>query len=41
VFVEKTGLAPQQGGAIAILVLLGMVVLSYYILKPVSDAPRA
>ena len=41
VFVEKSGLAPQQGGAIAILVLLGMVVLSYQILKPVSDAHRA
>jgi UMF1 family MFS transporter len=41
VFVEKTGLAPQQGGAIAILVLLGMVILSHRILKPVSDTHRA
>jgi UMF1 family MFS transporter len=41
IFVEQTGLAPQQGGAIAILVLLGMVILSYQILKPVTDAHRA
>ena len=40
VFVEKSGLAPEQGGAIAILMLLGLVVLSYRILGPVSDAPR-
>ena len=36
IFVEQTGLAPQQGGAIAILVLLGMVVLSYWILRPIK-----
>jgi UMF1 family MFS transporter len=39
--VQRMGLAPQVGQGIGILTLLILVGLSYVILAPVSDAPRA
>lgn len=37
--VQRAGGSPLQGQAIAIVTLLGMVIVSYVILKPVSDRP--
>ena len=39
-FVERLGLPVQQGEAIAIATMLAMVVVSYRILRPVTDAKR-
>ena len=41
IVVDRGGLPPLTGQAIAIVTLLGMVVLSYVILRPVSDRPAA
>lgn len=38
--VDGLGLAPLQGQGIAVLSLLGMIVVSFLILRRVSDAPR-
>ncbi|NJD19747.1 MAG: MFS transporter [Gemmatimonadetes bacterium] len=38
--VQRMGLAPQVGQGIGVLTLLVLVVLGYWILAPVSDAPR-
>ena len=40
VLVTRSGLPTTQGQAVAILTLLGMIVLSYRILRPVSDHRR-
>jgi len=40
IFVERSGLRPEQGGAIAILLLLVMVIVSYRILRPITDERR-
>jgi UMF1 family MFS transporter len=39
--VQRAGGSPVTGQAIAIVALLGMVVASYVILQPVSDAPSS
>ena len=39
--VDRGGFPPLTGQAIAIVTLLGMVVLSYVVLRPVSDRPAA
>ena len=38
--VERSGLPVLTGQAAAVLVLLAMIIVSYVILRPVSDAPR-
>jgi UMF1 family MFS transporter len=38
--VQRGAMAPQVGQGISVLVLLGMVVLSWFILRPISDTPR-
>ena len=38
--IQRLGFAPQVGQGYAVLVLLGMVILSYIILRPVTDTPR-
>jgi UMF1 family MFS transporter len=38
--VERGGFAPLTGQSIAILTLLALVLVSYAILRPVSDEPR-
>ena len=38
--VERGGLPPLIGQSIAIATLLVMVIVSYVILQPVTDAPR-
>ncbi len=38
--VQRAGGSPLQGQAMAIITLLGMVIASYVILKPVSDRPN-
>jgi UMF1 family MFS transporter len=38
--IQRGGLEPRVGQGIGVLVLLTMVVLSYFILQPISDAPR-
>ncbi|MBI2512341.1 MAG: MFS transporter [Opitutae bacterium] len=40
VAVERLGLSPLRGQGIAVLSLLGMTLVGYLILRPVSDAPR-
>jgi UMF1 family MFS transporter len=40
VLIQRLGIAPQVGQGYAVLVLLGMVVASYIILRPVTDTPR-
>jgi UMF1 family MFS transporter len=40
VLVTRSGLPTTQGQAVAILTLLGMIVLSYRILRPVRDDAR-
>lgn len=37
---ERMGMVPRIGEGIAVIFLLGMVILGYTILQPVSDAPR-
>ena len=38
--VERGGFSPLVGQSVAILTLLGLVIVSYVILRPVGDAPR-
>jgi UMF1 family MFS transporter len=38
--IQVLGLEPQVGQGIGVIVLLGLVVISFIILQPVSDAPR-
>ena len=38
--IQKLGLRPELGQGIGVVILLGLVLLSYAILRPVSDAPR-
>jgi UMF1 family MFS transporter len=38
--IQALGLQPQVGQGIGVLVLLVLVLISYRILQPVSDAPR-
>ncbi len=40
VTIQVFGLLPRVGQGIGVLVLLLLVILSYVILRPVSDAPR-
>jgi MFS transporter, UMF1 family len=38
--IQWLGMEPRVGQGIGVLVLMGMVVLSHFILRPISDAPR-
>jgi UMF1 family MFS transporter len=38
--IERMGLPPQVGQGIGVLILLSMILISYVILRPVSDTPR-
>ena len=38
--IQKIGLAPHVGQGIGVLVLLSLVIVSYVILRPVTDTPR-
>jgi UMF1 family MFS transporter len=38
--IQKIGLAPHVGQGIGVLVLLSLVIVSYLILRPVTDTPR-
>ncbi|MDB4948507.1 MAG: transporter [Gemmatimonadetes bacterium] len=38
--IQKLGMDPARGQGISVIVLMGMIVISYAILGPVSDAPR-
>jgi MFS transporter, UMF1 family len=38
--IQRWGLEPRVGQGIGVIVLLGMVLLSWVILRPISDAPR-
>jgi UMF1 family MFS transporter len=38
---DRMGLRPELGQGIGVLILLSLVILSYVILRPVSDTPRA
>lgn len=38
--IQRGGMLPRVGQGIAVLVLMGMVVVGYRILQPISDAPR-
>ena len=40
VLVERSGFPPLVGQSVAILTLLGMIVIGYVILRPVTDEPR-
>jgi hypothetical protein len=40
VTIRTLGLEPKVGQGIAVLILLSMVVISYVILRPVTDTPR-
>jgi UMF1 family MFS transporter len=39
--IQKLGLEPRVGQGIGVLALLVLMIVSYIILQPVSDAPRA
>src|SRR5688572_15788134 len=38
--IRSLGLEPKVGQGIAVLVLLSMIIISYFILRPVTDTPR-
>src|SRR5688500_17756290 len=40
VTIRRFGLEPKVGQGIAVLVLLSMVLISHFILRPVTDTPR-